>query len=94
MYLPRDVIITWYQLWIQVYSHKIHNFDFLSSRWYGTFPPAILAPLNVVALIAAVVSVVPIVSVFALVCVALCLQFCVTTPTDSFLTNLVLFHSL
>ena len=64
------------------------------------FPPAILAPLIVdaliiVALIAAVVSVVAIISVFALVCVAhLCLQFCVAKSTDSFLTNPTLFRSL
>ena len=55
--------------------------------------PSILAPLVVtvalvvVALIAAAASVVAVISVFALVCVALCLQFWVTTPTDSFLTN-------
>ena len=58
------------------------QFWLLSPRWYGTFFPAILAPLIVVALIAAVV-----VSVFAFVCVALCLQFCIRKPTDSFLTN-------
>ena len=62
------------------------------------FSPAILAPLIVVALvvvalIAAVVSVVAIISLFALVFVAICRQFCITTPTNSFLTNL-LFGSL
>ena len=51
--------------------------------------PSILAPL-----IAAVVSVVAVISVFTLVCVALCLQFRITTPTNSFLTNPLLFHSL
>jgi hypothetical protein len=50
--------------------------------------PAILVPL-----IDAAVSVVAVISVIALVCVALYLQFCITTPTDSFLTN-PLFNSL
>ena len=65
--------------------------------------PSILAPLivivlAVVALIAALNSLVTVVSVFALVCLALCLEFCVTTrstpTTNSFLTTNLLFHSL
>ncbi len=43
--------------------------------------------------VVAVVSVVVVVSVVALVCVALYLQFCITTPTNSSLTN-PLFRSL
>jgi hypothetical protein len=60
--------------------------------------PSILAPLIVIALVVvaliAVVSVVAVISVFALVCMALYLRFCITTPTDSFLTNPLMFHSL
>ena len=76
------------------------QFVFFSPQWYGTFSPAILAPLIVVALIVValivtVVSVVAVISLIALVCVALCLQFCVTKPTKSaVLTNPALFPSL
>ena len=57
------------------------QFVFFSPRWYGTFPPAILAPLIVVALVvvaliaAAVVFVVVVVSIFALVCVCKTYRF-------------------
>ena len=72
----------------------MHNLDFCHHDGTALSFHAILAPLIVVALIAAAVSVVAVVSIFALVCFAhLCLQFCVAKPTDSFLTNLVLFHS-